>query len=168
MQRRAFLLTLLLLFVLVLTACSQPGGDAAVPAVTVAPAAESTTAAYESDDFLPLVLPVYEDLENHLGEEITVKGFVFLRDSYGDNEFMVTRMLVECCFDDAAPTGFVTQWETDTLPEVDSWVEVTGIIDQREATDSVTGMVFIQPYLIASSVTSIEPYDSPYVFFETE
>ncbi|SMP66695.1 TIGR03943 family putative permease subunit [Anoxynatronum buryatiense] len=168
MQKRQFTLTMLLLLTLLLAACSQSTGNTASPAVTVAPAAETTTAAYEADDFLPLVLPVYEDLEGHLGEEITVKGFVFQRDSYGENEFMVTRMLVECCFDDAAPTGFVTRWETDVLPEVDSWVEVTGIIDQREITDSVTGMVFIQPYLIASSVEPIEPYDSPYVFFETE
>jgi len=160
------ILVMMLLFSLLLAACSQSGGQNQTPAVTVAPAADATEAADEADDFLPLVLPVYEDLEGHLGEEITVEGFVLLRESYEENEFMVTRMLVECCFDDAAPTGFVTRWNPDALPEADSWVAVTGVIDQREVTDSTTGMVFLQPYLIASAVESIEPYDSPYVFFE--
>jgi putative membrane protein len=166
MKRRLMLSVTLILLTLVFTACASPGSDE--PAVPAAEEAVEVTSQPIDDEFLSIVLPIHQNLEDHLGDEVTIEGFVLYRDSYGENEFMVTRMLVECCFDDASPTGFVTHWDSDDLPEADEWVRATGIIGQREAVDSVTGMTFIQPFLIASHIENIEPYESEYVFIDAE
>lgn len=167
MKQKMTMIALILFVLIIFTACAPSVIEEQSPEPAVE-SAEPVAQAMDEDDFLPIVLPVYEDLENYLGTQVSVSGFAFYRDSFGENEFMVTRMMVECCFDDASPTGFVTLWTQSVLPEANEWIRVTGIIDQREATDSVTGMTFIQPYLIAESVESIEPYESEYVFYEAE
>ena len=181
MNKKEFLLLVSLLFTLLFSACapnSAVSGDPAKtngkPAVETAETADAEMTdsilepTYEADVFLSVVLPVYENLDSYLGKEVSIDGFVMYRDTFDENELMVTRMLVECCFDDAAPTGFVSRWDGGALPEADEWVRVTGIIDQRQVTDPVTGGVFIQPYLIAQSLESIEPYESEYVFIEAD
>jgi uncharacterized repeat protein (TIGR03943 family) len=170
MKRRLTLSVTLLLLTLVFSACASSGSDEPAAPTAVEPAEEAVEVLSQpiEDEFLSIVLPIHQNLEDHLGDEVTIEGFVLYRDSYGENEFMVTRMLVECCFDDAAPTGFVTHWDSDDLPKADEWVRATGMIDQREAVDSVTGMTFIQPYLIASRIESIDPYESEYVFIDAE
>lgn len=192
MKRNMLFFTILLLMSLALVSCApanpveptiepaaepaiepapeQAGEPASEPAAEPSQAPEPLTGAElvaaQDTAFLETVLPVHEDLEAHLGEEVTVSGMVLYRDSFEGNDFMVTRLVVECCPDDAAATGFVTQWNGET-PAGDEWVQVTGVIDQREVQDVTTGMKLMQPYLIASSVEIIEPFESEYLFLST-
>lgn len=169
MKRNPLLLAILLLLSLTLAACapSAPAeAPAEEPAQETAQSAAAELVAAQDAEFLDTVIPVNDDLEAHLGEEVTVSGFVLYRDSFEGDDFMVARLVVDCCIDDAAATGFVTQWDGEA-PAADEWVQVTGVIDQREVQDSTTGMNFIQPYLIASNVEIIEPFESEYLFLAT-
>lgn len=173
MKRNLLFLAILSFLILTLAACAP---SAPTEAPVEAPAEETALEAPQSAaaelvaaqdaEFLDTVIPVNDDLEAHLGEEVTVSGFVLYRDSFEGDDFMVARLVVDCCIDDAAATGFVTQWDGEA-PAADEWVQVTGVIDQREVQDSTTGMNFIQPYLIASSVEIIEPFESEYLFLAT-
>jgi uncharacterized repeat protein (TIGR03943 family) len=184
MKRNLLFLSTVLLITLALSSCApatpaeptiepatEPASEpAAEPAAEPSQPPEQSSAAElvaaQDAEFLETVLPVHEDLESHLGEEVTVSGMVLYRDSFDGNDFMVVRLVVECCPDDAAATGFVTQWDGEA-PAADEWVQVTGVIDQREVQDATTGMKLMQPYLIASSVEIIEPYESEYLFLST-
>lgn len=169
MKRNLLFLSILLLLTLILASCAPeaPSEAASEPAAEPVQSSEPSTVAelvaIQDAAFLDTVRPVNEDLESHLGQEVTVSGVVLYRDSFENDDFMVARLVVDCCIDDAAATGFVTQW-TGEAPAADEWVQVTGIIDQREVQDETTGMTFIQPYLIASNVEIIEPFDSEYLF----
>ena len=169
MKRNPLFLAILLLLSLTLAACapSAPAeAPAEEPAQETTPSAAAELVAAQDAEFLDAVVPVNENLEEHLGKEVTVSGFVLYRDSFEGDDFMVARLVVDCCIDDAAATGFVTQW-TGEAPAADEWVQVTGVIDQREVQDTTTGMNFIQPYLIASSVEIIEPFESEFLFLST-
>ena len=172
MKRNLLFLSILLLITLALASCAPaapaaPAEPASEPAAEPAQPSEQSAAAElvatQDAEFLDAVQPVNEDLESHLGEEVTVSGFVLYRDSFDNDDFMVARLVVDCCIDDAAATGFVTQWDGEA-PAAEEWVKVTGIIDQREVQDATTGMRFMQPYLIANNVETIEPFESEYLF----
>lgn len=169
MKRNLLFLSILLLLTVTLASCA-PSAPAEAPVEAPAQEASQSAAAElvaaQDAEFLDTVLPVNDNLEAHLGEEVTVSGFVLYRDSYEGDDFMVARLVVDCCIDDAAATGFVTQWNGEA-PAADQWVQVTGVIDQREVQDTTTGMNFVQPYLIASSVEIIEPFESEYLFLTT-
>lgn len=180
MKKNLLFLSTLLLIALALTSCSPAAPAEPVSEPVTEPIAEPAAGtsqlstqlsgaelvAAQDAEFLETVLPVHEDVESHLGEEVTVSGIVLYRDSFDQDDFMVARLVVECCPDDAAATGFVTQWDGEA-PVADEWVQVTGIIDQREVQDVTTGMKFMQPYLIASSVETIEPFESEFLFLST-
>lgn len=176
MKRNLLFLSILLLITLTLASCAPASPSEPASEPVTEPVVETTQssdqsaaaelAATQDAAFLDTVVPVNENVESYLGQEVTVSGFVLYRDSFDNDDFMVTRLVVDCCIDDAAATGFVTQWAGEA-PAADEWVEVTGIIDQREVEDITTGMTFMQPYLIASSLEIIEPYESEYLFLST-
>lgn len=173
MKRNLLFLSILSFIMLTLTACAPsapaeaPAEEPAQePAQSAAQSAAAELVAAQDAEFLDTVVPVNENLEAHLGQEVTVAGFVLYRDSFEGDDFMVARLVVDCCIDDAAATGFVTKWDGEA-PAADEWVQVTGVIDQREVQDTTTGMNFTQPYLIASSVEIIEPFESEYLFLTT-
>lgn len=172
MKRNLLFLSILLLITLALASCApaapvttaEPATEpVAEPAQSAELSAAAELVATQDAEFLDTVLPVNEDLESYLGQEVTLSGFVLYRESYDKDDFMVARLVVDCCIDDAAASGFVTQWDGEA-PAADEWVQVTGIIDQREVQDVTTGMKFMQPYLMASSVEMIEPFESEYLF----
>ena len=163
MKKKLSFIVMILCLIVIATGCGQ--NTAAVEEVSD-PAPVAAGLNDPTDDFVAIVLPIYADLPGHLGEQVTVDGFVQIRESYGPNEFMVARLYVDCCFDDAAPMGFVTSWNGGEMPAADEWVRVTGIVTQRESTDPVTGDTYIQPAMTAESVEMIEAYESVHVFAE--
>ena len=163
MKNKSSFIVMILCLVLIATGCGQiAAGEVVSETAPAGTEAEND----QTDDFIAIVLPIYADLPGHLGERVTVDGFVQIRDSYGSDEFMVARLYVDCCFDDAAPMGFVTTWDGGEIPAADEWVRVTGIVTQRESIDPDTGAAYIQPAMTAESVEMIEAYESVHVFAE--
>jgi uncharacterized repeat protein (TIGR03943 family) len=164
LKKKLSFIVMILCLVVISTGCGQ--NAAAGEEVSDPPVAVVETTNDPADDFIATVLPIYADLPGHLGEQVAVDGFVRVGESYGPNEFMVARLYVDCCFDDASPMGFVVSWDGGEIPAADEWVRVTGIVTQRESTDPDTGAIYIQPAMTAESVEMIEAYESVHVFAE--
>lgn len=118
----------------------------------------------EALEYKAKVQAVYDNLDAHIGETVTLKGIVRITEDYKDNEFMVTRFLVDCCIDDSSPLGFFTRLETGDMPKVDEWVEVTGKIVAEDVTDKATGTTIKRPVLIAEKVEIVKPLPSQYIY----
>jgi putative membrane protein len=73
-----------------------------------------------------------EDLGNnvdkHVGKKIKITGFVLREEDLSKNEFILARMLINCCAADSQVLGIVARWDkAETLSE-DEWITVEGII----------------------------------------
>jgi uncharacterized repeat protein (TIGR03943 family) len=99
------------------------------------------------------------DIEQFIGEEANVVGFVYRDSRFGDNQFMVLRFTLTCCVADAQAVGLVVQVPEGTPRfATDTWVNIKGTF-QIEEFDGDT-----IPILFAEEVESVDQPDQPYLY----
>lgn len=96
--------------------------------------------------------------ENFIGRHIEISGFVYREDDMGANEFVVSRMAMQCCSADATPYGFLVQSSMGPTLENDTWISMTGTLSTSAYRDNE----IIR--LEATEVRTIEPPADPYVY----
>ncbi len=103
-----------------------------------------------------LVISAYQD--RFQDRTIELSGFVYRDGAMDENELAVTRTAITCCLADATFYGILVRGEDKLQFETDSWIRVTGLIDQD--------YIFNQNMLMISAidVEQIPPPDSPYVY----
>lgn len=98
--------------------------------------------------------------ESVTGDEIKLSGFVLKSDQSDD--FVLARFVLSCCAVDANPTKIKVEGADFDKFEVDSWVEVTGILDvQKNGT-------LLEPVISAESVRKIDKPDRFYEYLRVE
>lgn len=116
------------------------------------------------DDFYNRVATVQNNLSDHMGETMVLEGFVYKQESFESTEFVVGRMLITCCAADAAVIGMLCQHPDGEALQADTWVRVVGTVEKTMITDEDTGTQFSMPILNVTELTTIEPYETPYVY----
>lgn len=91
-------------------------------------------------------------------KEAKVTGFVFRDGRFGNDSFMVSRFVINCCAADAAPLGLIVRWPKAAALTIDQWVEVSGRFQTVEFNGEQT------PLLVADKVTPVERPNQPYIF----
>jgi putative membrane protein len=119
---------------------------------------------FTKDDFYNTYLTLFNDMGRILNTEITLDGFVYVDEYTTSTQFVISRYLMSCCAADSSIIGVLVETEEDFV--VDSWVKVTGVVTLEdvyfEATDS-----YEQTFILRNPVIeTIEPYETPYVFYE--
>ena len=99
------------------------------------------------------------------GKTIEVTGFVLPKDKasseagmppFGpDDSFGLSRMTMWCCAADAYALGFAVNNTSSFTPQADQWVRIQGSLEVRTSKAL---------YLKATSITPIDPPDTPFVY----
>jgi putative membrane protein len=97
-------------------------------------------------------------LERFIGTPIEITGFVYREPEFDDNQLVVARFGMTCCVADAAVYGTMVTTDEANQFENDTWVRVTGIIDQTEYND------FRIPLVQLREIEVVEQPDNPYVY----
>jgi len=71
-------------------------------------------------------------LDNYIGKQIRISGFVYHMDNLEPNQYVLGRLGVGCCAADAIPVGVVVQGAEPMKLGNDSWLSVTGTIAQTK------------------------------------
>lgn len=117
----------------------------------------------ESHEYADQIYDVYENIDEYIGKTVTVTAFAKVDSSYAENEFMLHRLLVDCCVDDASSLGFITRVKDGKIPENEQWIQVTGTIDKDSFKDKESGKELERPILQATKIEKIEPLPSIYI-----
>ncbi len=113
----------------------------------------------DSSNFYECLGNIYTDLDKYKGTRVEVVGFVFKEDeNFAENEFVPARLMMVCCAADMQPVGLLCQYDQTFQLEADSWVKVSGIIEETEF-DGYT-----VPCIIAQNVESAEEPDESYIY----
>jgi len=67
--------------------------------------------------------------EHFIGKKIELTGFVYREQDLRSDQFIVGRFAVSCCSADASPYGVLTEFATANHFAKDTWVKVTGTIE---------------------------------------
>ncbi len=88
---------------------------------------------YNTEDgfrFLDTVNEISTDLDNLLGQERELEGFIYLDETFDSTQFVVSRYTLSCCAADAQILGILCAYSGDFEFTSDQWVKVTGIVDK--------------------------------------
>lgn len=88
---------------------------------------------YNTEDgaiFLETIDTITSNLTGILGQETEIEGFIYLQDGFEENQFVVSRYMMNCCAADAQIIGILCYYTGDFEFKADQWVKVTGIIDK--------------------------------------
>ena len=95
--------------------------------------AVSDPIAIDSSDFTHRTNLIWDAPQAFAGRRIRVKGFVYRRDDWPADTFVVARMSIWCCAADAAVVGFVARVpEPGSAPVSGQWIEVEAELRTRE------------------------------------
>ncbi|MFC5471230.1 TIGR03943 family putative permease subunit [Cohnella suwonensis] len=102
------------------------------------------------------MLDLFKD--NFIGKDIHISGFVYRENDMKIDQFVVSRMAMQCCSADAMPYGFLVQSPNGASLKKDTWITMTG----KLSTTNYRGNEIIQ--LEAQKITVIEAPNDPYVY----
>jgi putative membrane protein len=170
------------------TAPPAPPATSAIPTPVPAPAAGAPApsgkeeemfpsdkftkhyAAYAKDLYKSGVIAVKEDmymetlttvdlyLDRFIGKKMELTGFVYRQEEMKDNQFVVGRFAIQCCSADAAPYGVLVQYDRANQFADDSWVTVTGTIQQTKFNDMDIMLLKVE------KISKAEPASTQYVY----
>ncbi|WP_080831648.1 TIGR03943 family putative permease subunit [Cohnella massiliensis] len=101
-------------------------------------------------------------LNNFIGKEMAINGFVYRDETMADHQFVIGRFAVQCCTADALPYGVMVEAEDASRFGNDSWLRVTGTIGTTE----YNGMTIMK--LDLTNAEEIEPIKEPYIYADLE
>jgi len=121
-----------------------------------------TAWAFTLDDWQPNHLHLYNNPEEHLGDTVTLSGFVYKKGGMYENRLFVGRYVIWCCVADAYPVTVLIETDQAGEFENDDWVSVTGTVTMTTVADTS----YIYPIIKADHVEKI-PAQKPYVYFKS-
>lgn len=107
---------------------------------------------------------LYLDLEEIIGNEVTMYGFVFKDDSLPEDTILIARQIISCCAADAVVAGFPVKVENiDDFIEGE-WIEVSGIVSRVELLSY--GFYYDYPFIIDGTIIRCDapPLDETYIY----
>ncbi|WP_088102373.1 TIGR03943 family putative permease subunit [Halalkalibacter urbisdiaboli] len=110
------------------------------------------------ENYLDIMTVLDIHLDQFVGKQIDIQGFVYREPEFADNQLVVARFGMTCCVADASVYGTMVEADDAKQFENDTWVRVKGILDKSEYND------FHIPTVKLREIEIVDEPDNPYVF----
>jgi len=101
-----------------------------------------------------------ENLDQYMGEEASVIGFVYHDKRLPPGQFFVSRIVLSCCAADGYAFTMMVDWPQAASLKPDTWVRVTGPVGKAYFADDPQAI----PLIHATTVEIVPQPDDPYLF----
>jgi uncharacterized repeat protein (TIGR03943 family) len=121
----------------------------------------------ETDTFTRRINLIWDDPAAFRDREVRVTGFVYRRDDWPVDTFVVARLSIWCCVADAAVVGVPVRVDRAvSAPPAGEWIEVEGRIEVRSEFVTETVSMTNVPQLRDATWHRVDPPRHEYVFPE--
>lgn len=118
-----------------------------------------------SDENFSYVLEeLYKDMERYKGSKVIITGFIFREPDFKVDEFVIARLLMNCCAADSQVVGLFSRGEVGKNMDENQWVRVTGTLDVTMYHDPISGMDREMPMIHVEEIEQIEKPANQYVY----
>ncbi|WP_105614505.1 TIGR03943 family putative permease subunit [Vallitalea okinawensis] len=112
----------------------------------------------EADTFSLFLDECFFALDSMIGEEIELVGFIYREESFSENQFVISRMMISCCAADATVAGVLCEFEEASQYSDLEWIRIKGSVMSTEYKDPH----MVDPAIIpVIQVESVEPAREP-------
>ncbi|WP_096201069.1 TIGR03943 family putative permease subunit [Bacillus sp. FJAT-45350] len=112
----------------------------------------------DDENYLDIMTMLDIHLEEFIGREIEMLGFVYREPEFEDNQLVVARFAMTCCVADASVYGTMIETEDANMFENDTWIRVSGTLDQTEYNEFAIPLIHLREFEM------IDEPEQPYVF----
>jgi len=103
---------------------------------------------------------VEDDLKPLMGQQASVVGFVYFDERLPKGQFFVSRIVVSCCAADGFPVVMIVDWPETASLKQDTWVRVSGPVDQTYFDQQPQAI----PFIHAKTVEIVPQPAYPYLY----
>lgn len=118
----------------------------------------------DGEKFKYTLMELYENLDEMIGKEVELSGFVYREPDFLKNRFVISRLLMSCCAADAQVAGLLCEWDGANELQDNAWIKITGMIESttyyNEYTDEEGSMALIK----VTKVEGIKPPKDQYIY----
>ncbi|MCM8711367.1 TIGR03943 family protein [Clostridium sp. SYSU_GA19001] len=90
------------------------------------------TIEFNAKNYIHYLEELSSNIEKHKGKKVKISGFAYKEENLNKNEFMLFRILINCCAADSQVFGIMCNWDKAEVLEKDSWVNVEGILKVKD------------------------------------
>jgi putative membrane protein len=103
-------------------------------------------------------------IEEHVGKKIKITGFVLEDKKLEKDEFLISRMMMNCCAADSQILGLIARWDNSKSLEKDQWIRAEGTVSFKEEKDKDNKVIKKYPVVLIEKVSKIKKPESPYIY----
>lgn len=118
----------------------------------------------EGEEFKKILINTYENLDEMLGKEVELSGFVYREPDSNENRFVISRLALSCCAADAQIAGLLCEWDESSKLKDNEWIKVTGMINSTTYHNENTNKEEIMPLIEVTKTESIEAPKNQYIY----
>lgn len=89
---------------------------------------EGDTIVFNARNYVHYLEDLSSNIESHKGKKVYISGFIHKEDKLLEDEFILSRLLMNCCAADAQVLGVMCQYEGAKNLEDNIWVNIEGEI----------------------------------------
>lgn len=116
-----------------------------------------------ADNFLPMMELLWSAGELIDGREVEMVGFVHSQPGLGPQDFVLARLLVSCCREDAEVAGLLCRWADRQNLADGEWVEVRGKLGRLPYFSMQSHQVADLPFIQVEQLTAVAKPESEYI-----
>ena len=88
----------------------------------------------KGENFYCYLEDLQKNINNYTGRSVEVEGMIYRKKDLGKNQFVVTRLVMNCCAADSQYVGVICQYGGINIGEA-QWVKIYGEIDKIKVKD---------------------------------
>jgi putative membrane protein len=127
---------------------------------------QDTEIVFNDKNYFTFLNGIDDDPNKFKNFKITLTGFVYKDNTLKDGQFVISRILMICCAADTQVVGLLCDYNGQNLAK-DTWVQITGVLDTINYTDSTKQNSLI-PLIKVQSIKKVDPPKSKYIYLNLE
>ena len=117
-----------------------------------------------NENFINTYEEIYGNPHNYVGTFINMKGFIYNQKGLNRTEFILSRIIVSCCAADAQLVGILCDNSEEKIFAEGTWVNIEGILSEREFKDTKSGEIIIIPIIKVSKIKKTDQQSNEYIY----
>lgn len=113
---------------------------------------------FNATNYIHYLEEISGHIDEHKGKRVIIEGFILKDDKYDNNEFLITRVLMNCCAADSQAIGVLGRFNKLSSFKKDDWVRVEGIISTK------LNKGIVSPIILVDKIEKADRPENDYIY----
>lgn len=120
---------------------------------------------FNQKNYIHYLEDLSKNIDAHQGKVIKINGLVLKdRPDLDKDEFVVTRLLINCCAADSQVLGVICKWDKAETLEKDTWISIEGTVGYKLHIDKNSSVIGKYPVIKVNKLEKTKKPANPYIY----